>query len=163
MPPVDCTIVTSSPSFTLASPDFPSKVSPDLSVNCYPILSQSPKASINAKRRKRWEIFPGSWRVLEETRPTRAVIRSPETLAWDSVCVDFAGQALIRNVDFICGLSEIIILRIPNPESLEGIESCIIPQEISIWDDQGADGKVTFNFVFDSGSKQDSERPNSRT
>jgi hypothetical protein len=115
-------------------------------------VTDDSEEEMNSKRRKRWEIVPNEWHVLDEPRPTRAIIRSPEMLAWDSVNVEFGSKPLIRDVDFVCGLSEVIILRLPNPDIVVDKSSDgsvpSISAIVSVWDDQGVEGKVNFNFVF---------------
>jgi hypothetical protein len=102
------------------------------------------------KKRKVWEISPSNWRYLSDPKPSKVVIKSPELLSWNSVSLNFAGESLIKNVDYIWGLTEIIILRLPNPDPklvASGIPLISVPILIRDEDHQTIEGELCFEYL----------------
>lgn len=135
--------------------------SPLSSVSSIDTTPDTRKPSSRAKRRRHWKIFPGSCELHGDfVSASRAVIKSPEELCWESTNVIFGGVKLERNVDFICGISEIVVLKVPLPEieqaspevnevSIDNTKPRrIAPVQVEISDGKGTCGTVEFQFVF---------------
>jgi hypothetical protein len=112
------------------------------------LINDSSASEQTLKKPKVWEISPKSWNFISDAKPSKVVIKSPEVLSWNSVCVDIGGEKLLRDVDYIWGLTEIIILRLPNPDpKLVLLSQPKIDAKITIRDDQNVEGELIFEYV----------------
>lgn len=86
----------------------------------------------------------------------RAVIQSPEELDADTVGVTFGGRHLRRDVDFFCGLREIVIPNVPRPAELVGDRTAV---QVDVLDgNQNVSGSVLFTFCRGSDLDEQIQR-----